>query len=210
MIGHIAPSSADCFTQWSTRFSALIERFSHIIRGQFYGHIHSDSFLIYKSFLSTSETVQSGFIAPSMTTNSHRNPSFRVFEIDSDTKIPVNYYQYRLNLTKANEDPSQPLHWDIAYDFLSEYGYSDLSLATLDNLRSKILNDKPTFQKVANNYNTGTGSSGSNTGFYCGLLSTYDQNVNCLKQLNVSVTPSILNEGLAVISGVWINKTITE
>jgi len=209
IIGHIAPSSTDCFTQWSTRFSALVERFSHIIRGQFFGHTHSDSFLIYKSFLNPSETVQLGWVAPSMTTNSHRNPSFRVFEVDADTKIPVNYYQYRLNLTHANsQKPNEDLQWDIAYDFLGEYGYKDLSLSSYDNLRDKIWKDQNILKKFATNYATGTGSSGSNTGFYCALLSTYDQNIACLKNLNITVPPNTMNDGLALLSGVWINKTI--
>lgn len=33
-----------------------------------------------------------------MTTYSDNNPEFRVFEIDRLTKIPKNYYQYRLDL----------------------------------------------------------------------------------------------------------------
>ncbi|RYD75208.1 MAG: hypothetical protein EOP55_13905 [Sphingobacteriales bacterium] len=161
--------------------------------------------------MNTSETVHHGFVAPSMTTNSHRNPSFRVFEIDADTKLPVNYYQYRLNLTKANsQDPSEPLQWDIAYDFLTEYGYNDLSIASFDDLRNNIWHDQNTLKKFSNNFNTGLGASGSNTGFYCGFLSTYDQSNDCLKRLNITVSPSVTNEGLAILSGVWINKTISE
>jgi hypothetical protein len=42
------------------------------------------------------------------------NPSFRVFEIDSNSKLPRDYLQYRLNLTKANLDIKPP-EWEVAY-----------------------------------------------------------------------------------------------
>jgi len=45
-------------------------------------------------------------------------PSFRIFEIDSETNQIVDFKQYRLNLTKANENTEGPLEWDLAYSFL--------------------------------------------------------------------------------------------
>lgn len=75
------------------------------------------------------------FITPSMTTSyillyfinihefnryTNQNPSFRIFEIDQETNLPVNYFQYRLNLSKVNSNISNdPLKWDLAYDMLS-------------------------------------------------------------------------------------------
>ncbi len=47
------------------------------------------------------------------------NPSFRVFEVDAETNQPINYQQYRLNLTKWNQNTTGPIEWDLAYDFLS-------------------------------------------------------------------------------------------
>lgn len=46
------------------------------------------------------------------------NPSFRVYEVDAETNQPINYDQYRLNLTKWNQDTVGPIEWDIAYNFL--------------------------------------------------------------------------------------------
>ena len=40
IIGHISPKSA--MNEWSMRFNALTDRYSYIIRGQFYGHSHTD------------------------------------------------------------------------------------------------------------------------------------------------------------------------
>jgi len=47
------------------------------------------------------------------------HPSFRIFEIDSETNIPVNYYQYRLDLDKWNKRTTGDIEWDLAYDALS-------------------------------------------------------------------------------------------
>lgn len=50
-------------------------------------------------------------------TNIH--PSFRIFEIDAETHVPVNYYQYRLDLDKWNkENTTKDIAWDLAYSAL--------------------------------------------------------------------------------------------
>ena len=43
------------------------------------------------------------YIAPSLSTSDGGNPSFRIYTIDSNTKNIIDYEQYRLNLTEANE-----------------------------------------------------------------------------------------------------------
>lgn len=63
------------------------------------------------------------FISSSMTTYSNKQPSFRKFVVDKKTMIPMNYYEYRLDLNKANKlGANAQLSWDIAFDFQSEYG----------------------------------------------------------------------------------------
>jgi sphingomyelin phosphodiesterase len=209
IIGHIPPSCLDCYPQWSNRFGALVERYSHIIRGQFFGHLHSDTFFIYKSFLNQSETVQMGFLAPSLTPNYKRNPSFRVYEIDMDTKIPVNYQNYVLDIVKANQDPSQPLKWEVAYDFLSTYNFKDLSLDTYDTLREELVDNDAVYNNFKQHYAAGNpGLCPSKMSLYCSVLGTYDQVVDCFKEYNVTHSESMEHAGLEMLSGVWMNKTI--
>ena len=52
---------------------------------------------------------------------SYRQPSFRIYEIDAETNQPVNYYQYRLDLDKWNQNLTGPISWDLAYDVISVY-----------------------------------------------------------------------------------------
>lgn len=96
----------------------MVDRFTHVIRGQFFGHSHNDEFEVVRSYKDNSP-VGTVYIAPSFTTFTDHHPSFRIFEIDSETNVPVNYYQYRLDLDKWNKDTVGPIQWDLAYDFLS-------------------------------------------------------------------------------------------
>lgn len=45
LISHIPSSS--CLDEWARVYVALIDRFAYNIRGQFYGHSHSDSYHVY-------------------------------------------------------------------------------------------------------------------------------------------------------------------
>jgi len=75
-MGHIPSDSLT--EEWSEVYNALIERYQNIIIGQFYGHTHDDEIRIYKN--NGTNTVNNvAFIAPSITTFSSHNPSFRVF-----------------------------------------------------------------------------------------------------------------------------------
>ena len=93
-----------------------------------YGHTHSDEFRVINSYFEPKEPVGIVYTAPSLTTSNFFHPSFRVFEIDSNTKQLIDYVQYRLNITKANLDPipSNKPKWDIAYRASEEFQARDL------------------------------------------------------------------------------------
>ena len=55
------------YIEWAERYAALIDRFSHVVRGQFFGHTHQDHFESLHSYLDNS-LIGTIFIAPSMTT----------------------------------------------------------------------------------------------------------------------------------------------
>jgi len=129
IIGHIPPGCSTCISAWSSRYRALIDRFSYLIRGQFFGHTHVDQFEVVRSYKDETP-IGVILVAPSLTTFSYHNPSFRVFEIDTDTNTVLNYDQYFLNLTKWNTNTTGPLEWDINYSFLESYNLPDMSPAS--------------------------------------------------------------------------------
>ena len=51
------------------------------------------------------------------------HPSFRIYEMDSETHQPVNYRQFRLDLNKWNQNTTGPIEWDQAYDVITVYFY---------------------------------------------------------------------------------------
>jgi len=77
------------------RFNALTERYSYIIRGQFYGHSHTDHIGFFPNIANYSTISNYFFIAPSLTTYSNKHPEYRIMTIDSDTLQVVDYDQYR-------------------------------------------------------------------------------------------------------------------
>lgn len=81
IIGHIPPRSA--LNDWAMRFDALTDRYSYIIRGQFYGHTHTDHVCLFFSMKNDSKLVNYCLIAPSLQCG--KNPEYRIMEIDYDT-----------------------------------------------------------------------------------------------------------------------------
>jgi sphingomyelin phosphodiesterase len=105
----------------------LIERFEHVVKGQFYGHTHNDHLETVVSRVD-GRPIATAFIAPSGTTYTYQNPSFRVFEMNGDDNSVNDYVQYRLNLDKANsEGPSAILDWAAVYRFKELYGLKSAS-----------------------------------------------------------------------------------
>jgi len=191
--GHIPPGSFNCDPQWSARYRALVDRFTNIIRGQFYGHNHNDQFEVVRSYNNDSSPVGVIYIAPSLTTYSKLNPSFRIFEVDSETNQIVDYKQYRLNLTKWNQHTTGDIEWDLAYSFLDEYNLNDTSYASVDALADRIKSDNNTAETYAFNFNSGGQNAANLTErsidyFHClAKYSEPSQAMNCLG-LNASMT----------------------
>lgn len=115
IISHIPPGDTNYMSECSKRYIAIVDRFQNIIRGQFFGHTHYDEYKLIPEYFNSTNIAGVTFTAPSLTTYSFQNPSFRIFEMDSDTKIMLDYSQYRLNLTEANENAEKEPEWKIAY-----------------------------------------------------------------------------------------------
>jgi len=74
------------------RFNALTDRYSYTLRGQFYGHTHTDHVGLFFSFKNKSELVSYCLIAPSLQCGKH--PEYRIMDIDFDTLQVLDYDQY--------------------------------------------------------------------------------------------------------------------
>jgi sphingomyelin phosphodiesterase len=115
IIGHIPPGDSTYTSECSKRYQILVDRFQNIIRGHFYGHTHYDEFRVLTEYYNKEKVAGVIFTAPSLTTYSFQNPSFRIYELESKNMILKDYHQYRLNLTEANLNPDNEPEWKIAY-----------------------------------------------------------------------------------------------
>ncbi|CAD8138159.1 unnamed protein product [Paramecium octaurelia] len=196
IIAHIPPGDISCNSQWADRFSVIIERFEHVVSGLFYGHTHSDQISHIRSRID-GRYIKTIYIAPSVTTNSRQNPSFRVFYFNGKTNQIIDYTQYRLDITKANKDGEHAiLNWNIAYNFLEYYGLQSSRIEDVQTLGYKLTHDEELLRKYIYNYATGSDvryqkhlkdlkklflKKGTRNYFICGVdTATFDDWFQCI------------------------------
>jgi sphingomyelin phosphodiesterase len=68
LLRHIPIGDGFFLDECAKRHIAIIDRFSHIIRGQFYGHTHNDEVKIAREYFNYEKISGVMFIAPSLTT----------------------------------------------------------------------------------------------------------------------------------------------
>lgn len=151
IIGHIPPGDSTYLSECSKRYNALVDRFSHIIQGQFYGHTHNDEFRIISEYFNKTNPIGLILTAPSLTTYSFQKPSFRYYEIDpSENFLLENYHQYRLNITEANLLPRgvKP-KWTNVYNATTLFNVKNLNdYNGFKIITEKMLNDTNVFSAV--------------------------------------------------------------
>jgi Acid sphingomyelin phosphodiesterase C-terminal region len=59
-----------------------------------------------------------------LTTDTNKNPSFTVIEIDEEFMVPINFKTYYYDILKANRDGK--ITWELLHDFTHYYGLPDL------------------------------------------------------------------------------------
>lgn len=118
VIAHIPSASSDCLHSWSVRFKALVERYQHVVRMQFYGHSHDERWHMNRGF-NDGHPIGIQFGSASLGTRGGKNPGFRIFELDAETFLPVQITRYAMDLRQSNEE-GKPI-WSKMYDTTEEY-----------------------------------------------------------------------------------------
>ncbi|EAU89491.1 sphingomyelin phosphodiesterase [Coprinopsis cinerea okayama7 len=123
IIGHIPPGGrGDVLRDQSNYFDQIIQRYSHVIAGQFYGHSHQDEFIVGYSDYSrqTADTaVTYALLAPAITPRGS-NPGFKVYDVDPDTYEIVDVKVYRTDISSP-EFHVEPV-WELTYSARETYG----------------------------------------------------------------------------------------
>ncbi|XP_063704801.1 sphingomyelin phosphodiesterase-like [Culicoides brevitarsis] len=143
---HQPPGGTSCYYVWAREYQKLIDRFYHIITGQFNGHTHREEFNVFYKSDDISKAINVAWNGGSHVTYTNVNPNYRVYHVDKETLQIVEAVTYFYNLTDANQANSVP-HWQKMYSFKEEYGVEDLSPRSVDALVTRFAKEKDLLMK---------------------------------------------------------------
>jgi sphingomyelin phosphodiesterase len=106
-----------------------------LIRFSIYGHVHKEQFGIARSY-TTGKPIGVQHWTGSVSTFVQINPSFRVFEVDAETMLPVKIHTYIMDIKEENP------HWKWDHELTEYYNMPDLSPESFDDLATRMLNDE--------------------------------------------------------------------
>ncbi|XP_030756670.1 acid sphingomyelinase-like phosphodiesterase 3b [Sitophilus oryzae] len=205
LVGHIPPGSDERHKGLSAsshimykdfhnkKYLKIVRKFHSIIVGQFFGHLHSDTFRIV--YAENGRPISWAMLAPSITPkrthNGPNNPGLRIYKFDKDTGQVFDYTQYYLDLSSANYN--RKADWVVEYNFSTYYGINDITPLNLHTLADKFTQEATTDNGVFNKYykansvkihtraTTNCDDTCAHT-HYCAITRIdYDEHSQCLK-----------------------------
>lgn len=87
IIGHIPPNFDGCYKPWINEFTSIVNRFAHIISGQFYGHSHMDEFSIFYTTVSPSNALNVAWVGGAGGNSFGLNSNYRVYHVDGESYV---------------------------------------------------------------------------------------------------------------------------
>lgn len=87
IIGHIPPNSDGCYKPWIQQYISIVNRFAHIISGQFNGHSHLDEFSIFYTTENPSKCLNVAWNGGSGTSFGGRNSNYRIYYVDGESYV---------------------------------------------------------------------------------------------------------------------------
>ena len=119
ILSHIPPYTGEASNYYNDKMTNITYQFRDIIKYQFYGHSHSDRFLLHKK----NNTIFSVGSIPSSLLPSHQDPSFRIYFYNKTNYNLLDYHQYTTNLT--NISLTNNIDYSITYTFNKLYNFTD-------------------------------------------------------------------------------------
>jgi len=154
------PELGSFYPELNSAFLDIVQQFSDVIEIQLYGHEHSDGFRLIPG---PSLALMAPAVTPwdSSTPTDPRNPGLRLFQFEQETGRILNFQQFFLNLTQANEEGRAG--WQLEYDFLDYYGLKDMTVSSVASLVASMEQGGPAMEKFVQ-----AGSGMANPSFECG------------------------------------------
>lgn len=152
IIGHVPPgfynrvkkgekSDPTYHPQYLNEYLKILKKYSKIILGQMFGHLHFDTFQLFS--LESGNFVTSSILASSVTPwhfispdniSLPVNPSVRLMHYDKQNGQLKDYNQFYLNLTAANhlyKNKESSNLYELLYTFTKAYNVPDVSTESL-------------------------------------------------------------------------------
>ncbi|KAH8361550.1 hypothetical protein KR084_007628, partial [Drosophila pseudotakahashii] len=199
IVGHMPPGVDErqmgsqrnqlTFTEHNNqRYLEIVRRFAKVIQGQFFGHLHSDTFrVIYDA---KGNPISWLMIAPSIVPGkagigSPNNPALRLYKFDTGSGQVLDYTQFWLDLHLANR-ANEPT-WQLEYNLTHHYALPNISAGALHNLAEHFTDsDSPWFSRYhrANDVRYGSACPGPcRLNHYCAITRLdYDEFRLCLEK----------------------------
>jgi len=139
IVGHVFPNSGEAQYRFKEAMIDLVYKYNTTILNQFWGHAHSDFFILYTK---NNKSYAHGYIPGSIVPSEH-NPTFRVYTYNRDTYEIINYYQYTLNIEQLNS--GNMVDYKLEYDAKSSYHLNDLNSDSWQNLYDRMQTNNTLF-----------------------------------------------------------------
>ncbi|XP_058443151.1 sphingomyelin phosphodiesterase 1-like [Malaya genurostris] len=138
ILAHVPSYDNYCYIGWTREYRKIVERFGHIIEGQFNGHSHVDEFNVFYKKDDPSVAVNVAWNGGSTTTFTRLNPNYKVFYADRENYEILDHETWIYNLTEANLHPDRKPKWIKEYSFKELFALDDLSPNSLDALLQRF------------------------------------------------------------------------
>ncbi|XP_050302558.1 acid sphingomyelinase-like phosphodiesterase 3b [Anthonomus grandis grandis] len=152
--GITAPNHIMYRDHHNKRYLQIVRKYHSMIVGQFFGHLHSDTFRVFYS--ENGRPISWSMLAPSITPKRNHdgpnNPGLRIYKFDRDSGQVFDYTQYYLDLSAANSNGKA--EWVVEYNFSTYYGINDITPLNLHTLADKFTQE------------SGSGENGVFTKYY--------------------------------------------
>ena len=157
IINHICPHSGEATSDYTNRFINIISDYKEIIKYQFYGHVHSDTFTLLEN---NQQNIVGFCSVPSSLMLDKHEASFRIYKYDVDTYDIYDYEQYvsNLKLTIKYDD----IIFTKSYEFNSEYNLNGVNLNNWIELYYKIKQNNTILNKYYKNLYPGLNNTNCN------------------------------------------------
>lgn len=152
ILSHIPITDYFAIPEINDCLKIMLERFRDTIISILSGHTHADQLRFLRD--SEGKVFQTNLIAPSLTTYSSHNPSFRVCEFKNDALD--DYIQYKFDIEYYNKRADMgffDLKFDVAYTLKNEYGIDKWNADGMQQLYDGFMSKNPVLVgKYVKNY----------------------------------------------------------